>query len=413
MASIRLKFRASSVSGREGTLLYQIIHQRTVRYVKTGYTLHSAQWDNAKGTIVIRGNDPTAAYLLHVREQTAKLMGRAAAQFDAVCKARPDCPMSELIEHSGLCEMGAQGFCAFAGKQMERLLRLGFVGTAKTYASARASFLGFLRLSGREDIKPLQITADLMEQYEAYLRARGVTRNSSSFYMRTLRTLYNKAAECDKSATGKKPWGGKNVFSNVYTGFDLTRKRAVSLEELRKIKALDLGEGSSAALARDLFLFSFYTRGMSFVDMAFLRKGDIVSGELLYVRKKTGGRFAVQWRHEMQAIVDRYAKQTSGTPYLLPIITICNGRERCQYESALHRTNRHLKRIGAMAGLAAPLTMYVARHTWATIARKINVPLSVISFSMGHSSEKTTQVYLDSIDAVAADRANSRILSKL
>lgn len=63
--------------------------------------------------------------------------------------------------------------------------------------------------------------------------------------------------------------------------------------------------------------------------------------------------------------------------------------------------------------MSAPLTLYVARHAWASIARSKNVPISVISEGMGHDSESTTRIYLASLDTVAVDKANRMIIKSL
>lgn len=69
----------------------------------------------------------------------------------------------------------------------------------------------------------------------------------------------------------------------------------------------------------------------------------------------------------MQEIIDRYGD--SETQYLLPIIEREDGTERRQYRNKMLLVNRKLKKIAARAGLTTPLTMYVARHSWASIAK--------------------------------------------
>ena len=157
---------------------------------------------------------------------------------------------------------------------------------------------------------------------------------------------------------------------------------------------------------------SFYTRGMSFVDMAYLRKKDLQNGVLSYRRRKTGQLLFIKWEKCMQEIVDKY--DTSQSNYLLPIIKPFGDiDERKQYIYAAHNINRCLKIIGKELGLSVSLTLYVARHAWASIAKSKNVPLSVISEGMGHDSEATTRIYLASLDTVAIDKANSMILKSL
>lgn len=113
----------------------------------------------------------------------------------------------------------------------------------------------------------------------------------------------------------------------------------------------------------------------------------------------------------MQEIVDKYP--INETEYLLPIITKRNEDYRKQYTNELHRVNRLLKKTGKQLNLPIPLTMYVGWHSWASIAKSRNVPISVISEGMGHDSESTTQIYLASLDTSVVDRANKNILDLL
>jgi integrase len=174
---------------------------------------------------------------------------------------------------------------------------------------------------------------------------------------------------------------------------------------------LDLSSEPKLEFARDMFLFSFYTRGMSFIDMAYLKKRDLNGGVLAYRRRKTGQQLFIKWEQVMQDIVKKYEIEHS--VFLLPIIRTGMSTERNQYLAAAHTVNRCLKDIGELIGLSLPLTTYVARHAWASIAKSKNIPLSVISEGMGHDSEKTTRIYLASLDSVAIDRANHLILKSL
>ena len=150
----------------------------------------------------------------------------------------------------------------------------------------------------------------------------------------------------------------------------------------------------------------------TFLHLAYLRKKDLHNGILSYRRRKTGQQLLIKWEKCMQDIVDKY--DSSQSNYLLPIITpISNIDERKQYIYASHNINRCLKIIGKELGLSVSLTLYVARHAWASIAKSKNIPLSVISEGMGHDSETTTRIYLASLDTAAIDKANSVILKSL
>ena len=293
-------------------------------------------------------------------------------------------------------------FFSFMESVAERLERLEKQRTAETYMSALKSFRRFV---GRPRLAFSELDTDLTTAYEAYLiRRRGLAPNTSSFYMRILRAAYNRAV--NQGLTTQN-----NPFRGVYTGVARTAKRAIPQQALRRIRDMQLPEDGPLAFARDMFLFSFYTRGMSFVDMAYLRKSDLKNGTLAYRRRKTGQLLQIRWEPCMQEILERH-EATAESAFLLPIITDPSEGRR-QYVQASHRINRNLKAIGTTAGLAAPLSMYVARHTWASIARSRHIPLSVISDGMGHDSEATTQIYLASIDNCEIDKANRLIIKSL
>ncbi len=278
---------------------------------------------------------------------------------------------------------------------------LGRHRVSETYAVSLHRFLRFLP---QDDIPLCHIDATLMQSFEYHLIAEGLTPNTISFYMRNLRALYNRAVEQGRVRQ-------KFPFRHVYTGVDKTMKRAVPARLVSRLRAIDLSLQPDLAYARDMFLFSFYTRGMSFVDMAFLRKSDLKDGMLIYRRKKTGQQLIIKWERPMQQIVERYASPTS--PYLLPIIRCPGYGERRQYQSMAHYVNVKLRLLGQQLSFPLPLTMYVARHSWATMARSKNVPLSTISQAMGHNSEHTTRIYLSLLDTSQVDKANRLILQSL
>ena len=248
------------------------------------------------------------------------------------------------------------------------------------------------------------LTSEIMEAYEAWHKQRGNSPNTISFYTRILRAVYHRAVE-DGIIENRNP------FRHVYTGVDKTVKRAISLAHVKKMKALDLTRAPALDYARDMFLLSFYLRGMSFIDMAFLRKTDLKNGYVVYRRRKTGQQLTIAWTPEMQAILDKYPGNP--TQYLLPIIKTEGINERCAYRNIGYSINYNLKKIAGMVGITIPLTMYVARHSWASAAKAKGIPLGVISEGMGHDSEATTQIYLASLDTSAVDKANSLIIKSL
>lgn len=405
MATIKLRFRPSLVSGKEGTLYYQVNYRHRTFTISTPYHIHPHEWDKSHAAILTTvpagGNDRKTVLLLYasVIDGEINRMKRVVAEKEKTGL----CYTPEELQAAFRQMLPVQSVFGYIRSQIARKNRMKCYGTAKSYANALRSFEKFRK---NRDMGFDDLNRELIQEYEAWMLHGGLKRSSASCYLRTLRTLYRQAVEDGQAEE-------KSIFHKVHVSIGKTRKRAVSAEVIRTIRHLDLSRKPSLDFARDIFMFSFYTRGMSFVDIAHLRKSDLRNGFLTYNRRKTFQSLTIQWERPMQAITDRYAEQTKGSAYLFPIITGESRVDRNRYEQTLQRINRNLKRIGTMIGLSTPLTTYVARHSWASIARNMAVPLSVISEGLGHDSDKTTQIYLDSLDTSMINKANRKIINRI
>lgn len=399
MISVKVKFRPSTVVGKEGVIYYQIIQNRIVRQLTTNYRIFPEEWDESNARLII-GNTPRSNHLLSLKSCIDWDMKRIQMIINQLTERNIPFSTNDIIT-AFQRQADEQSLFNFMGNVITQLKKIGKLRTAETYT---ATLRSFMRFRNDTDVLLDDITPELIEMYEAYLQNNGVVRNTSSFYMRILRAVYNRAVE-------KEFVKQRNPFKNVYTGVDKTAKRALPLSTIRRIKNLDLTRLPKLEFARDMFLFSFYTRGMSFIDMAFLKKTDLQNGYLKYRRRKTKQQLFIRWEKCMQEILDKHNAPES--PYLLPIIKVAEQNERKQYGNALREVNNKLKEIAKTICLPIPLSTYVARHSWASIARSKNIPISVISEGMGHDSEMTTQIYLSSLDSSAIDHANSLILKDL
>ena len=293
-------------------------------------------------------------------------------------------------------------------------------GQLRTMQHYKATLNSYMRFRDNKDITFKEIDAKEMQSYEAYLKnVAKVCNNTSSFYLRILRATYNKAVEKGYATQ-------QNPFKDVYTGIAKTNKRAIPTESVSSIKRLDTTQDLTPKqeLARDTFMMCFYLRGISFIDLAHLRKSDLKDGFISYTRSKTGQRISIRWEKEMQDIVDKYQAQTADSTYLFPFLASDTNSQKGSiqdkrldelrlYHNAESRITYHLKKLGAKMGINGKLTLYVARHSWATTARDKNISISIISEALGHNSETTTQIYLRSIQSSEVDDANAEILASI
>ena len=402
MATVKIKFRASSRPDKNGTLFYQVIHNRVIRQIHTGYKLSPNEWNAADSRIVTPPdcNADRNGYLSSLREILANNVSRLSGIIARLEKAGGQYHTDKVVELYNAT--GGDGcFISFASDLINCMTQIGKSQTAAKYTTAINSFK---RFRGECDIPIDNMDSNLMLKYEHWLKETGACKNTTSFYMRTPRAIYNRAVE-KEIAVQRFP------FWHVYTGIDKTVKRALPAKAIKEIKNLDLSLFPQLDYARDLFMFSFYTRGMSFIDMAFLKKKDLQGGILSYRRKKTSQQLFIKWEKPMQEIIDKY--DTGESLYLLPIIKENSTDSRTQYRSSAHLVNDKLKKIGGRCVGKIPLTSYVARHSWASIAKSKNIPVSTICEAMGHDSERTTRIYLATLDTSSVDNANSIVLSVL
>lgn len=286
-------------------------------------------------------------------------------------------------------------FLDIVDNTINKLLASRGKSTIDNYRTAIASFV---RYAGN-NVSIGDVSKQMVEGWQLWLKEQGVKLNTISCYMRSLRSVISHSG---------LPTVVSTAFNTVFTGNIKTDKRSMSSCDLQKLGTMQLPQGSSLCFARDLFLFCVYALGMPFVDVAFLRKKQIVNGYIEYERHKTRQPIRVKIEPQMQRIIKRYSIPESD--YVFPILQTGSMKE---YETARNRYNRHLRQISKIAGLRRSLTSYVARHSWASMAYSNNVDLAVISKALGHSNTKTTMVYIREIDDNRIDMANHKLLGTI
>lgn len=371
MATIRIKERPSARAAGGSTYYVQIIHGREVKLISTG--------------IRCRGS----SNIPHSVEEFTRPYKRAVSELDSLGASYA---LSEILQKVS-ATLDSMELTAYLEERIRGLQSRGKTGTAGKYKSLVRHVAKFLN----GDKWPLAATdRGRVHRFALYLKDTGMTRNTLSSYMRPLAALL-RCAHIDNLIDFDAGW-----FEGIYRGVDKTSKRAITIDEMRKICALELGDSPSLSLARDLFIFSFYTMGMPFVDMVRLTRQNIRGNDLIYRRCKTGQTITVPLNRQSKEIIARYSEDAEES--LFPVM-----ERGIKYESALRMHNKRLNKIGEMAGCAERLASYISRHTWATVARDEGIDLSVISTAMGHTSEKTTRIYLGSISTTKVRASNDKI----
>lgn len=299
------------------------------------------------------------------------------------------------------------------------------LGSAYSYLRTKNDFIRFLSTIGKTDIPMKKITSELLADYQEWIIGSGKSRNTLSFHMRNLRSIYHLAL---KAGVIPKDRQDPALFGHVCTSGIPAHKRVANAEVMTMLNQLDVADALKAlgklsnrrsfdkmvrdvTFARDIFVFCFCACGLPFVDFIHLTKENVKGGMLRYERQKTGTHIEMEILPPMQRFIDRYA---TNSPYLFPILTTKNVEESYrQYQKAIRKYNHRLKLLSQMLPCDINLSTYVARHTWATTVYHNNMPESYIKERMGHTSLLTTRTYLKSFESSKIDEVNKRIIGAI
>ena len=288
---------------------------------------------------------------------------------------------------------------SFAKAEAERIDQEQRHKTAYNYLTAVRSLTQFI---GNDKWSFADITTSMLERYQRWLCNRGIRLNTVSVYMRTLRALYNRAVENNADSP----------FSAVFTGHEQTAKRSVTESEIRQLLALRLDSQPHLAFARDIFMFSFMAMGMPFVDIAYLKWQQIHDGVLHYARHKTGHKVCVAIEPYMTEIISRHT--TQGSEYVFPILADTTAANiHHTYLKRLRAYNYALHRLSQLIGSNRTLSSYVARHSWASLAYRSGIDISLIAKAMGHTKLSTTLIYIRALLDPSLAEANKKVMQSL
>lgn len=418
-ATVKVVYRTDKTL-KDGTHPFwlRITKSRKTRYVATGLSLHPKHWNEQKEEI-------RRSYPEPFREELIKNLRRWEDKYaDAAKELAED---DEAHDAGDVAAKAIEGrtatrrvkLLAYIDEQTDALRAAGRVGSAGNYKDLRNQLQKFIRAEYHaEDVPFDRVTVMFCNRWESVLEASGMTQVTLSFRFRTLRAVVNRAIAEGVAKAERYPFARNVAERNKFNvgKFDTsTTKRAISRDDVRRIEALEV-ETDRLRLAKSVFLFSFYVGGINFVDLARLRWRNITTDSegkqrLSYVRQKTGGRFSLRLVVPAVALVEQYRPFTLESPdnYVFPILSMTIHKTPMQIKNRLNKVigqvNKDLKVLGELAGIATPLTTYVARHSFATALKRAGQSVAVISEAMGHKTEAVTAVYLDSFATETLDSA--------
>ncbi|MDR1762822.1 MAG: site-specific integrase [Dysgonamonadaceae bacterium] len=392
-----------------GRLCIRLIYRRKVKNITRPFRIYPEEWDMANGCLVpVKTGDSRQKYLNEVEKgmvSDLQFLHTISEYFvENSCNFTLDDVAVMLADSSG----GSISLQTYVSLLHRRSALQGDGRRLKAYSATAEAFRRFS--AGRSPLLS-ELTSDRLNLLERAMKQHGLKLNTISFYFRNLRAIFNLA-----TAEGIVKTPETSPFRQVFTGKEKTVKRALPVETIRLIrKFFDEHRNATAPAIRALvdaaalFLFCFYARGMSFVDAVSLKRNNLRDGAIYYYRRKTSRSIRVSISQPISLLMEYFEERYRTKDYLFPFIAGRAEFSYTGYESALKQQNRNLQRIAELIGCGCKITTHTARHTWATIAREQNVPVSVISEALGHHDEQTTLIYLASIDNSAIDEACDRV----
>lgn len=384
-------------------LSLRFTHQRASKYVALGLSVEPRYWDFENQ--MLTADCPERRTLQSKIDNAIEAYNKKIKRLEAL---EIEVNFNALFEVNGHRMVIAveDGF----KREIERLEALGKYSSVSKHKSTLASMSAYKSTK----IALEAINMDYLKGFEAFLRERGNNDNSIATRFAIFKAIYNKAIKERLIVPKQNPF----IHYKVGSLWTPTRKRAISKEDIQKVIELEIPynyRSDYKRLARDLFLFSYFTAGMNFGDMARLQHKDVINDRIYYSRHKTQKLLSCKLTEQSRGIMARYSdSMASPEDYIFPIldrkIHITEKQKFHRIVKSLRKVNSALKEIGEDVGLQFPLTTYVARHTYATVLKRSGVNIAIISETLGHSDISTTQIYLDSFEDSQIDEAMKHLL---
>ena len=390
-------YKSKTLSNGEHPLMIRICKDGKKKYQSLGLSIKAEQWD-------FKTNQPKAKcpnrdrIILLINEKINEIQ-KVALDKRIAGKEFTATTLIESTTKNTTNKTVSEYYLTYI-QNLKKESRIRYAGMFEV------SYSSFIKFNKHLDIPFSDIDVAWLKRYELWMKEQNLSTSTISTRIRHLRAVFNFAIAEHSIKNDCYPFHTYKVAKlNKQTA-----KRAINKADILKIMNYK-GSSPMECLAIDIFIFSYLNAGINFIDIAKLKHYNIIENQLIYNREKTKKLISIPLQAETMDIIDKYKDNES--PYIFPILSPFHQTE-IQIANRLHKVlakvNKYLKEIGEKLELPIPLTTYVARHSYATVLKRAGVSTSIISESLGHSSERVTQIYLDSFDNEQINDAMKNLL---
>ena len=376
-------YKSKVLKNNESPLMIRVCKDRKMKYQSLGISILPKYWD-------FKANKPTSKcpnkeYIERLIAEKVKVYTDKVIEFKSQEKEFTATSLMEKVNKPVKRKTVQEVFNQYI-QELESANRLRY---ADMYKCTMHSLIKFNK---HLDIPFSDMDTIWLKRYEVWLQSQGLAINTLGTRFRHLRVIYNFAIEEKIVKSEYYPFNSFKVSKLSQT----TAKRSIQKDEILSVLNYQ-GQTPLECLAIDLFTFSYLAAGINFGDIARLTKDNILENRLIYIRKKTQKQIKVSLQEQAIKLIQKYSMPDN--PYLFPILSSFHKTEQ-QKVNRIHKiiakVNKTLKEIGERLNIPIDLTTYVARHSFATVLKRSGVNTSLICEALGHSSERVTQIYLDS-----------------
>ncbi|MGB6151310.1 MAG: site-specific integrase [Pricia sp.] len=397
MSTVNIVLRKKQLSNGKFPICLRVTKNRKSKFFKTIYDAEPNEWNSKVG----RFKKNHENYIQDNRLML-KMKSRALKIFTELGIEKEDFTLEDF-ENSFRVKTNPiqQNVFYFWDEIIEEMLSAGRTGNARVN---RDTFNSLSRFIGTTQFTFKELTPVFLHKYESFLRSRGGSDGGIGVRMRAIRAIFNFAIERNIAKEELYPFKTYKISKLKGKGL----KKALNMEQVKKIIHLDLQKYPYLTNSRNYFVFSFYTRGMNFADMMRLEWENVDNENIYYTRSKTKGNFIVKILPPVRKILEFYREHSLGTKYIFPIL-LKDNLAPSQVEHRKHKTlvryNKDLKEIAKICKIDRLITSYVARHSFANCLKQKGVATDIISESMGHQNLAITQAYLKELDSSVLNEA--------
>ena len=383
MATVKVVLRRKQFKNNTFPLAIRITKDRKTSFIHVGQSIKESDWDGRQQRV--KKSHPNSTRLNNF------IITKLAEANDKALELETAKPMvtAKAVRQKIKPKAGDTVF-----KQAELYIqRLKDDGKYNRWNSEKSNVKHLKDFLG-SDIPFSELTQSLLKRFKANLISKNkVSERTAINNWVTVRSVFSQAMAEGACDAKYYPFGkGK-----LQIKFPDSKKTGLTKEDVALIEAAKI-DRPEADHARNLWLISFYFAGMRISDVFRLQWSDFIEGRMYYAMGKNNKGDSLKVPEKVLSILAKYeGVRAEDSDLIFPELRKVDLSDRFQMEriisSRINSIDRFLKKdVRKASKITKPLSMHIARHTFATISSD-KIPIQMLQKLYRHTDIKTTIGY--------------------